>query len=92
MMLNGNPRSDSRNNQHARRDREYHSHPASAIVRLKPQEILVARAAGGQMIEVRFRLGQRHPLRGNSSDNFVTRAPNALGIREFFAKPSTQCS
>jgi hypothetical protein len=43
------------------------------------------------MIEVRFRLRQRHPLRSNSSDNFMTRASNALGIREFFAKPSTQC-
>jgi hypothetical protein len=44
------------------------------------------------MIEVRFRLGQRHPLRSNSSDNVLTRASDALGIRELAAKPSTQCS
>jgi len=44
------------------------------------------------MVQERFRLGQRHPLRGDSSDNLVTRASNALGIRELVAKPSTQCS
>ncbi len=44
------------------------------------------------MIQVRFRLGQRHPMRSNGSDNLVTRASNALGIRELVAKPSTQCS
>ena len=44
------------------------------------------------MVQVRLRLGQWHPLRGNSSDNLLTRASNALGIRELVAKPSTQCS
>jgi hypothetical protein len=79
-------------NQHARGDCENHSRPPTAIVGLKPQEIAVARAARGQMIQVRFSLGQRHPMRSNSSDNLVTRASNALGIRELVAKPSTQCS
>jgi len=44
------------------------------------------------MIQVRFRLGQRHLMRSNGSDNLVTRASNALGIRELVAKPSIQCS
>jgi hypothetical protein len=44
------------------------------------------------MIEVRFRLGQLHPVRGNGSDNLLSWTPNALGIRELVAKPSTQCS
>jgi hypothetical protein len=87
-----NPSRQANHNQHAGGDREYHSRPASAIVRLKPQEIPVAGATGGQMIQVRFRLGQRHPVRSNCSDNLVTRASNALGIRELVTKPSTQCS
>jgi len=86
------PCRQTNHNQDARGDREYHSQPASATIRLKAQEILVARAAGRQMIQVRFRLGQRHLMRSNGSDNLVTRASNALGIRELVAKPSIQCS
>ena len=44
------------------------------------------------MVQVRLRLGQRHPVRSNGSDNLLTRTSNALGIRELVAKPSTQCS
>jgi hypothetical protein len=63
-----------------------------AMARLKPHEIPVARAAGGQVVQVRFCLRQRHPVRGNGSDNLLSRTSNALGIRELVAKPSTQCS
>jgi hypothetical protein len=44
------------------------------------------------MIQVLFRLGQRHPMRSNGGDNLATRASNALGIRELVANPSTQRS
>ena len=39
------------------------------------------------MVQERLRLGQRHPLRSNSSDNFVTRTSNALGIRNSSRSP-----
>jgi len=44
------------------------------------------------MIQVRLRLGQRHPVRSNSSDNLATRTSYALGIRELVTKSSAQCS
>ena len=44
------------------------------------------------MIQVRFRLRQRHPLRSNSSDNLATGTSYALRIRELVTKSSTQCS
>ncbi len=44
------------------------------------------------MIQVRLCLGQRHPVRGNGSDNLLSWTSNALGIRELVAKPSTQRS
>jgi hypothetical protein len=87
---NGNPGRESHNNEYACSDREYHPHPAMTIVVLEPQEIAVARAAGGQMIQVRLGLGQWHPVRCNRSDNLPTRASNALGIRELVTKSSAQ--
>jgi len=89
MTANDNPGGEGRNNQHARGDRKYHPRPALTILRLKLQEIPVARAAGGQMVQVRLRLGQWHPVRSYSSDNLVSGTSNALWIRELVAKPAT---
>jgi len=44
------------------------------------------------MVQVRLRLGQRHPVRGNRSNDLPTGASYALGIRELVPKPATQCS
>lgn len=44
------------------------------------------------MVQVRLCLGQWHLVRGNGSDNLLSRTSNPLGIRELIAKPSTQCS
>ena len=64
--------------------------PALAVLPLKLQEIAVAWAAGGQMVQVRLCLGQRHLVRGNGGDNLAARASDALGIRELVPKSATQ--
>jgi hypothetical protein len=87
---NGCPRRDGGNNQYARGDRKYHSRSALAVLPLKLQEIAVAWAAGGQMVQVRLCLGQRHLVRGNGGDNLAARASDALGIRELVLKSATQ--
>lgn len=45
-----NPTRESRYDQHTRGDRHNHSRPTLAMVRLKPHEIPVAGAAGGQVV------------------------------------------
>jgi hypothetical protein len=92
VLTQHHPRRQTHHNQHARGDRKYHSRPALAIVRLEPHEIPVARTAGGQMVQVRLCLRQGHSVRGNGSDNILSRTSNPLGIRELVAKPSTQYS
>jgi len=44
------------------------------------------------MVQVPLRLGKRHPVRSNSSDNLATGTSDALGIRELITKSSAQCS
>jgi hypothetical protein len=86
------PSRQTNHNQYASGDREHHSPAPLSILRLKPQKIAVTGAAGGQMIQVRLRLRQWHPVRSNSSDNLATGTSYALWIRELVTKSSTQRS
>lgn len=43
------------------------------------------------MIQVGLCFRQRHPVRGNRSDNLATGTSYALRIRELILKPATQC-
>src|SRR5207245_87350 len=62
------PARQPNHNQNTRREREDHSRPALAILRLKFQEIAVARTASGQMVQIGLGLRQRHPVPRNRRD------------------------
>jgi len=53
-------------------------------------EIIVAGAAGAEMVEPLFCFRKGHLARGNFPENFGAWAPNALWIRELFEQTTAQ--
>jgi hypothetical protein len=92
MLTQNRPGRQTNHNQYARGEREYHSRSALTVFCLKSHEIAIARAAGGQMVQIFLRFRQRHSVLGNRRDHLATGTPNTLGIRKLFPKPATQRS